>query len=45
MENTWGIKLEYFEDFWGLNDEGKGEVLQDWVLGLDPGRISWAVVD
>ena len=43
-EGTWGLKLDDYQDFWGLNDEGTGEVLQRWALQIKPGKISWALV-
>jgi hypothetical protein len=43
--NTWGIKLYKWCSFWGVNDQGTGSVLQPWVLGLEPGSISWVLLD
>ena len=43
-DNTWGIRLNDFEGFWGANDEGTGFIHQPWVLSFEPGRISWALV-
>jgi hypothetical protein len=44
-DNTWGSRLNDFQDCWGANDEGTGIILQPWVLGSPPGRISWALVE
>jgi hypothetical protein len=44
-DNTWGIRLNDFQDLWGANDEGTGLILQPWVLSFPPGRISWALVE
>jgi hypothetical protein len=41
----WGMRLEKYSDLWGGNDHGKGIVLQPWVLGLEPGTISWVIID
>ena len=43
-EGSWGIQLDNYQDFWGVNDDGTGSVSQAWVLGLAPGRISWVIV-
>ncbi len=45
----WGIQLLEFIDE-GLigqfttNDEGTGQVVQPWVLALQPGGIEWSIV-
>ena len=44
FENTWGIRFDIWDDIWGVKDQGKGVILQPWVLGIDPGPISWALV-
>ena len=44
-DNTWGIRLNDFNDLWGANDQGNGAILQPWVLSFEPGRISWALVE
>ena len=43
-ENEWGIKLNDWDDYISVNDEGKGFIHQSWVTGLRPGPISWALV-
>jgi hypothetical protein len=40
-----GIHLYEFEDFWGANAEGAGYVRQSWVIGMEPGNISWELVE
>jgi len=44
-QNTWGMKLYRWCDFWGVNDQGKGLLLQPWVIGMEPGAISWVLLD
>ena len=39
--NTWGIAIYDWEDFWSENDAGTGYVVQPWVLALEPGTITW----
>lgn len=43
-EGKWGIKLNNFHDWIGANDEGIGELVQNWAVGIAAGRISWALV-
>jgi outer membrane phospholipase A len=43
-ENEWGIKLNDWDNYISVNDEGTGFIQQPWVTGLRPGRISWAIV-
>lgn len=40
----WGLRLDDVQDFWGLNDQGKGELIEPWVLIMKPGTISWSLV-
>lgn len=42
---VWGIRLDKFGGYTGVNDEGSGEVVQPWVLSLTPGTISWSLVE
>jgi hypothetical protein len=44
-KGSWGIRLNDFEDFWSVNDDGVGLLIQPWVLGLQPGRIAWSLVE
>ncbi len=44
-EDTWGIRLNDFTDFWGANDEGDGLLLQNWSLSFKPGVIYWKVIE
>ena len=43
-DNTWGIQFDNFISWGTVNDSGTGTVVQPWVLGLEPGRIDWAIV-
>ena len=43
-ENTWGIRLNDFTDFWGPNKEGDGLSLEPWTLSFTPGLINWKVI-
>jgi hypothetical protein len=45
MDGTWGMQLFEYEDTLGVNDEGTGSVIQPWVVGFTPGKISWVLVD
>jgi hypothetical protein len=42
LEN--GMILEKVHNFVGVNDGGRGSVKMSWVIGLDPGWITWFVV-
>jgi hypothetical protein len=37
----WGMKLHDYDDVWGTNDKGLGEVAQWWCLHFEPGEIKW----
>lgn len=37
----WGIRLSSYDNSFGTNDIGTGEILQPWVLGFEPGMIRW----
>lgn len=39
----WGIKLFDFKDFFGVNSDGSGVVIQPWVIQFVPGRITWSI--
>ena len=39
--SKWGIVLYYYDNTYRTNDIGTGEVLQPWVLGIEPGMIRW----
>ena len=45
-----GIHLTLWEDLWVVNDQGKGMIIPDWVITLDPGKnwlkdnLSWVLV-
>jgi hypothetical protein len=42
----YGIRLAAFDNrISGVNDAGTGTAAQAWVLQLQPGAISWAVLD
>ena len=41
----YGIKLFEYEDWNGVNNDGEGFVIQQWVLSFTVGRITWAVID
>ena len=43
-DGTWGMRLEDYQDIWGLNDQGKGTLLQVWAMKMKPGTISWSHV-
>lgn len=44
QENTWGIRLNDFMDFWGPNKEGDGLLLQPWSLLFKPELIAWKAI-
>ncbi len=44
FNDVWGIKLNLWDDYRGVKDYGKGVILQPWVIGIDPGPVSWAIV-
>ena len=41
----WGIRLNEWDDYGGVNDQGTGVLVQAWVVGAKPGRITWALVE
>ena len=43
-EGTWGLRLDDYQDFWGVNEQGSGELLQGWSLNMKPGTISWTKI-
>jgi len=43
-KGTWGIKLYNFTGIFFTNDQGKGELIQPWVLQAKPGKISWVKI-
>jgi hypothetical protein len=45
LEETWGIELFNYWDFWGVNDYGEGTIAQTWVKGLAAGRFTWSIID
>ncbi len=44
-EAEYGIILYKYDDWSGTNDEGIGFIKQNWVLGIEPGHVTWALVD
>src|SRR5438128_12093272 len=42
--DKWGIRLKAFSDFWGVNKEGKGTLVQAWSIQLTPRAITWKIV-
>jgi hypothetical protein len=44
-ENTWGIRLNDFRDFWGPNKNGDGLILQPWCVSFKPGLINWTLIE
>ncbi len=42
---NYGIILYKYDDWSGTNDDGRGFVLQSWVIGLAPGSVTWALAD
>jgi hypothetical protein len=40
-KSRWGIKLLRYDDRWGTNDMGLGEILQPWCVAIEPGKITW----
>lgn len=43
-ENTWGIRLNDFMDFWGPNKDGDGLLLEPWRLSFTSGLINWKLI-
>jgi hypothetical protein len=43
-DNTWGIRLNDWDNFFKTNNHGTGWAEHSWVLGLRNGRISWTIV-
>ena len=39
-----GMQLFEYQNFFLYNSDGEGIVVQPWVIGLTPGRISWKVI-
>jgi hypothetical protein len=37
----WGMKLLRYDDNWGTNDMGLGEIVQPWCAAIEPGKITW----
>ena len=44
-EDTWGIRLNDFIDFWGPNKKGDGLLLQPWAISFQPGLIYWKLIE
>jgi hypothetical protein len=44
-ENTWGIRLNDFIDFWGPNKKGDGLLLQPWCVSFKPELIYWTLIE
>ncbi len=44
-DTTTGIILYKYDDWSGTNDEGRGFIVQSWVLNIDPGEVTWALAD
>ena len=44
-DGTSGMHLDVYRDAFGLNDEGTGQVHQQWVLSLKPGKITWNLLE
>ena len=40
----YGIRLNDFEDLWGVNDQGTGRIAQSWVLQFKWDVITWSLV-
>jgi hypothetical protein len=40
-KSGWGMKLLRYDDQFGTNDMGVGEILQPWCLAIKPGKITW----
>ncbi len=45
FDNTWGIRLNDFGDFWGDNDGGDGVLLETWADGFKEDVIHWEFVN
>lgn len=41
----WGIKLNAYEDIWGVNDQGSGQLAHAWAIKAKPVEISWILLD
>jgi hypothetical protein len=39
-----GLRLNVYENYRGTHSQGTGMVTQSWVLNLQPGPITWALV-
>jgi hypothetical protein len=42
--DLFGMQLFEYRNFFLYNSSGEGVVVQPWVIGLTPGRISWKVI-
>lgn len=45
QSDLYGIRLNDFRDFWGVNAGGTGYLAQPWALGIKPTRVTWALVE
>jgi len=45
LDGTWGMQFWRYRDYYGVNSEGTGAVIQPWVIGMQPGKFSWIVID
>ncbi len=45
QSQTFGLRLNDYADWLGVNDQGMGYLWQPWVLSLKPSRISWVLAD
>ncbi|MBX7175010.1 MAG: hypothetical protein K1X72_28795 [Pyrinomonadaceae bacterium] len=45
QSQNYGMRLNDYYGFAGVNDQGMGYLYQPWVLDFKPYRISWALMD